>query len=304
MGKFERAFGHYAELIPDFPGFLDALRRAPPLHLRVNTVKATVADVVRALASQGVAAAPEPWCDVLLRLADGAGPSAGTTLLHALGHVYVQSASSAVAALALDARPGDRVLDLCAAPGSKTSLLAQAMEDRGCLVANEPSPGRLKSLTANLDRMGVTCALVTTYSGQNFPRRTLFDRVLVDAPCSGEGTWRGPEARPQATKPDFRAYLIRQQRGVLSAAYDLVRPGGTVVYSTCTYAPAENEGVVGPFLEETGASAVPLGVGIGGVPGLTEWEDRRFPPGLAHARRLYPHHFDSEGFFVVRLAKP
>jgi NOL1/NOP2/sun family putative RNA methylase len=303
-GKFERVFGRYAELIPDFDGFLAALRRPAPLHLRVSTLKATVPDVLRALASQGIAAAPEPWCDFLLRLPAGGEVSAGATLLHALGHVYVQSASSAVSALALAAKPGERVLDLCAAPGSKTTLLAQAMEDRGSLVANEPSPGRLKSLTNNLDRMGVTCTLVTTYSGQNFPRRHLFDRVLVDAPCSGEGTWRGPDARPKETKPDFRAYLTRQQRGVLAAGYELLRPGGTLVYSTCTYAPAENEAVVGPFLEETGATVLPLGVDVGGMPGLTEWEGRRFPEGLAHARRLYPHHFDSEGFFVVRLAKP
>ncbi|MHB8764954.1 MAG: NOL1/NOP2/SUN domain family protein, partial [Deferrisomatales bacterium] len=181
MSRLERHLDRYADLIPDFPGFVAALGAAPPAHLRVNTLKAEPAAVAAALAAQGVATAPEPWCPVLLRvLADG-GQALGTTLLHGLGHVYLQSASSAASALALAAEPGERVLDLCAAPGSKTTLIAQAMADRGCVVANEPSGRRAQSLLANLDRMGVTCAVVTAYSGQNFPLRQRFHRVLVDA---------------------------------------------------------------------------------------------------------------------------
>lgn len=296
QGKWERAFGRYEGLIPDFEGFLASLREAAPLHLRVNTLKADAEAVRQELAAQGVVAEPEPWCPALLRVARGREVSVGTTLAHALGQIYVQSASSAVSALALNARPGEVVLDLCAAPGSKTTLLAQAMEDRGGLVANEPSPSRLKSLLANLERMGVTCAVVTAYGGQNFPGRRRFDRVLVDAPCSGEGTWRGPDARPQDVRPDLRAHLARQQAALLRRGYEILRPGGHLVYSTCTYAPEENEEVLGPFVEETGALLLPLGVDVGGEPGLT--------PGLSLARRLYPHRFDSEGFFVARLAKP
>lgn len=304
QGKWERAFGRYQGLIPDFEGFLAALREAAPLHLRVNTLKASAETVRADLAAQGIEAAPEPWCAALLRVARGQEVSAGTTLAHALGQVYVQSASSAVSALALGVRPGETVLDLCAAPGSKTTFLAQQMEDRGCLVANEPSPSRLKSLLSNLERTGTTCALVTAYGGQNFPQRHRFDRVLVDAPCSGEGTWRGPDARPQDVRPDLRAHLARQQGALLRRGYEVLRPGGALVYSTCTCAPEENEGVLGPFIEETGARVLPLGVDVGGEPGLVTWEGRRYPEALGLARRLYPHRFDSEGFFVARLAKP
>lgn len=303
-GKFERAFARYEGLIPDFGGFLEAVRTPAPLHLRVNTLKASPEEARSALASEGLEAEPEAWCPWLLRARSGREVSAGATLAHALGQVYVQGASSAVSALALGARPGETVLDLCAAPGSKTTLLAQAMEDRGCLVANEPSSGRLKSLLTNLERMGVTCAVVTTYTGQNFPLRHRFDRVLVDAPCSGEGTWRGPDARPQEPRRDLLSHLARQQGALLRRGWEVLRPGGILVYSTCTYAAEENEAVVGPFLEEAGAEVLPLGLDLGGDPGLTAWEGRTWPAGLALARRLYPHRFDSEGFFVVRLAKP
>lgn len=304
MSKFERAFERYAELIPDYPAFLEALGRAAPAHLRVNTLKAEPPEVAEALRSQGMAVAAEPWCPWVLRVQAGAGQALGATLLHSLGHFYLQSASSALAALSLGPEPGQRVLDLCAAPGSKSTLLVQLMGDAGCLVANEPNSRRLQSLTANLERMGVTCAAVTGYSGQNFPARSRFERVLVDAPCSGEGTWRGPEARPQTAEPAFRDYLARQQGALLRRGYEVLEPGGILVYSTCTYAPEENEGVLGPFLQETGAHLLPLGTGVPGEPGLVAWEGRSFPAELALARRLYPHRFDSEGFFVARLAKP
>lgn len=304
MSRLEAYFARYRDTVPEFGAFLEAHGRPSPLHARVNTLKATPPGVVEALRAAGWRAAPAPWCPQLLRLTAEGGRALGATLPHALGHIYVQSASSAAAALALGARPGERVLDLCAAPGSKTTLLAQAMEDRGCVVANEPSPQRAKSLLANIERLGVTCAVVTAYSGQNFPRRHRFHRVLVDAPCSGEGTWRGGETRPRRVKPGFRAYLARQQAALLRRGYEVLEPGGTLVYSTCTYAPEENEGVVAPFLAQTGARVEPVPVDVPGEPGLARWEGLPFPAELSLARRLYPHRFDSEGFFVVRLAKP
>lgn len=304
MGKFDRAFSRYEGLIPDYPAFLEAVARPTPVHARINTLKASASSVREALRTQGITAAPEPWCAWLLRVEANDGPALGATLLHSLGHIYLQSASSALAALSLGPVPGDRVLDLCAAPGSKSTLLAQLMGDAGCLVANEPGARRLKSLTTNLERMGVTCAVVTAYSGQNFPTRHRFQRVLVDAPCSGEGTWRGPDSRPSVPEASFREYLARQQTALLHRAYEVLEPGGVLVYSTCTYAPEENEGVLGPFLREIGARILSLEVGLPGEPGLTSWEGQSFPEELRHARRLYPHRFDSEGFFVARLARP
>ncbi len=302
--RLERAFNRYREVVPEFELFLDALGRPPPVHVRVNTLKARPAAVAERLASAGVPVAPEPWCPWLLQVHGDAPPPVGASLLHGLGHIYLQSASSAVAAQALGVRPGDRVLDLCAAPGSKTTFVAQCLGGRGVVVANEPNRRRQRSLVANLERLGVSTAVVTGYSGQNFPLRHRFDRVLVDAPCSGEGTWRGPAGRPRRVKPEFRQHLARQQAALLRRGYEVLGPGGVLVYSTCTYAPEENEAVVGPFLAETGAEVLPLGLDVPGEPGLTSWNGQPFPHSLSRARRLYPHRFDSEGFFVVRLARP
>jgi NOL1/NOP2/sun family putative RNA methylase len=304
VARIGRYFARYSSVIPDFSGFLEAVESAAPVHLRVNTLKARPEPVRAALRAQGFQIFPERWCPLVFRVNGELPVALGTTLLHALGHVYLQSASSVVPALALGARPGDRVLDLCAAPGSKTTFVAQEMRDEGCLVANEPNRSRVKSLVANLERLGVTSAIVTAYSGQNFPLRCRFDRVLVDAPCSGEGTWRGRQARPKPVNPGFRAYLARQQAALLRRGYEVLNPGGVLVYATCTYAPEENEAVMVPFLAETGARVIPLDLDVQAEPGLTEWAHHTFPAELALARRLYPHRFDSEGFFVVGVAKP
>ncbi len=305
MSRFAERFARYREIVPDFPAFCAAHEAPAPVHLRVNPRKASPAWVGDRLSRAGVRVRPEPWYPDLLRVIEAPqGFAFGATLCHALGFVYIQSASSAVSARALGARPGDRVLDLCAAPGSKTTLLVQEMDDRGLLVANEPNRRRIKSLAANLERMGAASVLITAYAGQNFPKRLRFDRVLVDAPCSGEGTWRGPEAKPRRISEEFRGALVRQQTGLLQRAWDVLEPGGELVYSTCTYAPEENEAVLADLVEREGARVLPVPVDVPAEPGLPEWEGRRFPPELARARRLYPHRFDSEGFFVARLAKP
>ncbi|MDF1556448.1 MAG: RsmB/NOP family class I SAM-dependent RNA methyltransferase [Deferrisomatales bacterium] len=304
MSRFDRLFARYAEILPEFEAFVATLGTDAPAQVRVNTLKSDPATVAGILRDGGWHVEPVPWCPWLLTLTGGPRVALGGTLLHGLGHIYLQSASSALSALALSALPGQRVLDLCAAPGSKTTLVAQSMEDRGVLVANEPSGRRCQSLLANLERMGVTCAAVTTYPGQNFPLDGRFHRVLVDAPCSGEGTWRGPNARPQAVKDAFLRHLVGQQTTLLARGYQLLEPGGELVYSTCTYAPEENEGVVASLLATSDALVLPLGLDVPGEPGLAAWQGQEFPAALGLARRLYPHRFDSEGFFVVRLARP
>jgi NOL1/NOP2/sun family putative RNA methylase len=303
MANPARRLDHYADLIPEFEDFLRAVKTAPPSHIRVNTLKATPEEVVRNLEGLGFALKPESFSELIFRVEKAPVPL-GSTLAHALGLIYMQSASSAVSALALGARPGDRVLDLCAAPGSKTTLIAQMMENTGLIVANEPSHKRITSLNANLRRMGVANTLITCYSGQNYPLRTKFNKILVDAPCSGEGTWRGLDSRPRDNTEDTRDRMTERQSGILRQALEILEEGGELVYSTCTYAPSENELIVAPFIEKYGLRVLPLGLGLPAVPGLTEWQGEKLPGELKNAARLYPHYFDSEGFFVVRLAKP
>lgn len=305
MGRGVRHLERYRDLVGDFEAFSEAMSRAAPLHLRVNTLKTTVERLRDRLDAQGVATTPEPWCPFLLRI--DALPrklKLGATLSHALGHYYLQSASSAVAAVALGVRPGDKVLDLCAAPGSKTTLLAQVLAGTGALVANEPSQGRITALEENLKRLGIANVAVTSCPGEAFPPHRRFDRILVDAPCSGEGTWRGPEARARPGGESARERLVKRQALILDRAARLLAPGGELVYSTCTFAPEENELVAAQAVIDHGLTPLPLGMDLPAAPGLTAWEGKTLPPGLALAARLYPHRFDSEGFFVIRLAKP
>lgn len=304
MANPARFFDKYKELIPDYELFAEKLVTDAPDHVRVNPARATAQSVSEFLAAKGLSVSPEPWFPDLLRV-EGKGPKRlGSTLLHALGHYYIQSASSAVSALALKAAPGDQVLDLCAAPGSKTTLIAQAVGNEGCVAANEPSAKRLTSLVANIRRLGLTNVLVTAYMGQNFPVRFKFDRILVDAPCSGEGTWRGRDARPRPMSPGQRDGLTMRQSAILNRAVEALKPGGTLIYSTCTYAPEENELVVAKAVEKYGMEVVPLDLDIPFLPGLTQWEGKELPACLARSARLYPHLFDSEGFFVARMVKP
>lgn len=304
MANPARYFDRYREVIPDFPGFLEALRNDPAVHVRVNPARSTVAEVCAALLPLGLTATPESWMEELLRVEGKVVRKLGSTLAHALGHYYIQSASSAVSALALGALEGEAVVDLCAAPGSKTTMIAARVGEAGFVVANEPSPKRVTPLVANLRRLGLTNVLVTTYNGQHFPLQREFDRVLVDAPCSGEGTWLGREARPRAMSDGQREALSMRQRAILERAACLLKPGGEMVYSTCTYAPEENELVVADAVERHGLEPLELGIALDCAPGFTEWEGRALPKSLSRCARLYPHRFDSEGFFVVRLAKP
>lgn len=303
MANPAKYFDRYRETIPDFQEFTDALARDPADHIRLNPDRATFDSIAEALAPLKLTVTPEPWFPELLRV-EGKGPKKlGVTLAHALGHYYIQSASSAVSALALNAQPGDGAIDLCAAPGSKTTLIAQKVGDAGFVVANEPSPKRLTSLVANLRRLGLTNVVVTSYAGQHFPLRDQFDRVLVDAPCSGEGTWLGREARPKTMSEGQRNELTQRQKQILERAALLLKPGGELIYSTCTYAPEENEAVVAEAVTRHGLELLPFDLPLPTLPGLTNWEGVDFPPSLALAVRLYPHRFDSEGFFVARMAK-
>ncbi|PLX40006.1 MAG: RNA methyltransferase [Deltaproteobacteria bacterium] len=302
MGDPSSYLQRYADLIPDFDGFLAAVKEKPPLHVRINTLKSTPEAVGAYLGREGLEYTPEKWCPLLLRL-EASEKKVGATLLHALGHIYIQSASSAVSALALAPKPGERVLDLCAAPGSKTSFLAQMMESRGALVANEPGGKRHIPLKANLRRVGASNILVTGYSGQNFPMRESFDKILVDAPCTGDGTWRGPDTRPREITENDRKRMALRQSQILERAINLMGPGAELTYSTCTYAPEENELVLSPLMEKYDLTTKKLGIEIPTLPGLTQWEGQALHPDLINAARIYPHKFDSEGFFVIRLVR-
>lgn len=297
----EHRFSIYRRIIPDFTAFCRKLAEPLPRHLRLNTLKAAPSRIRTRLQGRGVLLQPEDSNPLLVRARNLEHP--GHLPEFALGHFHIQALSSALAGLALKPGPGDMVLDLCAAPGSKTTLLAQLMENRGIIMANDRSMARLVALKANLKRLGVSNTITSRYPGQHFPKRCAFDRVLVDVPCSAEGTLRlTPEGRwPSTVTP--RAKLVSVQHQLLLRAFDLLKPEGTLVYSTCTYNPEENEGALQFLLEKRPAFIRPISLEAAHSPGLSRWQESVYDPSLKHCWRIYPHQLDTVGFFLAAVGK-
>ena len=215
----------------------------------------------------------------------------GNSLEYFLGFIHPQSLSSAYVARVLRPRPGETVLDMCAAPGSKATHLAALMKNKGVLMANDLK--RSVALISNISRLGVINALVSKYDASKIPGKEVFDKILLDPPCTSLSK---PHAWKRFTPEMARRYGEIQKKMILRA-YDLLKPGGHLVYSTCTYTPEENEAVVIHLLENREARL--LNVDIPGKrPGLSEFglEARKMA-------RLYPKFIKSEGFFIAHLQK-
>jgi NOL1/NOP2/sun family putative RNA methylase len=295
------AFERYSGMIPNYKDFLDSLRQDLPVSIRVNTLKISVESFRHLMLERGYDLKTVPGMDEAFLLQGAAAP--GATLEYALGYYHIQGLSSMLPARALSAQPGEVILDLCAAPGGKATHVAQLLENRGLLVANDVKPHRLNILRSHIARLGTTSLLVTRYYGQNFPLRMTFDRILLDPPCSAEGTYRVPSPPPLTENPNAFAPLTRIQRSLLGRALDILKPGGTLVYSTCTYAPEENEAVIHEMVESGRGEILSLSLPFPCTPGLTSWEGRSFHPDLAKAARIYPHQLNSWGFFLACLRK-
>ena len=222
---------------------------------------------------------------------------------HDAGLYYLQEPSAMAPASLLDAQPGERVLDLCAAPGGKSTQLAGAMQGRGLLVCNEIHPKRARVLSGNVERLGFPNALVLNESPERLSARFpgWFDRVLVDAPCSGEGMFRKEDAAVTDWSEDTVAMCAARQKTILDEAAKLLRPGGRLVYSTCTFAPEENEGVIARFLATHPDYRIEAVDAPCFAPGRPEWADGN--PDLARCFRLWPHLLKGEGHFAAVLRR-
>ncbi len=292
----------YRPLVEDFEAFRAACARPLGYTVRVNPLKASVDRVEAAYREAEVAHERVGWHDRLLRV-ETDSPGASWPYVH--GWVYPQEEVSTLPVLALDPAPGEAVLDTCAAPGSKTTQVAAAMDDRGTLVANDSNLGRLAPLRSNAQRLGVTNAVVTHRDARNLSMEPFvvdaFDRTLVDAPCSCEGTIRkNPDALTEWSR-DYLDSVAELQRAILTRAVEVTREGGTVVYGTCTFAPEENEAVVDGVLRDRDCRLVDLDLPLATEPGVREWQGQEFDPSLSRAARVYPHHNDTGGFFCAKL---
>ncbi len=289
----------YRPIIADWENFLAISETPLPTVIRVNPLKTSPARLVNRMAAQGIHLQPLPWCDELFEVEAGAG----ARLEHWLGLYYIQEAVQLPPVLALDPQPGERVLDLCAAPGGKTTFIAGRMMNRGTLVANEPNGRRQMGLLANVNRLGVLNATITAYQGENFPMATRFDRILVDAPCSAEGTLRKESAMRNGATRSTIERLARLQKRLIVRAFDLLAPNGRLVYSTCTFAPEENEAIVAHLLQAREADMLPMDMPFDASTGLDEWMGECYPEAIRHGVRIYPHQLNSGGGFFACIQR-
>ncbi len=282
--------------------------------IRVNTLKASVEDIQKRLSPRWNLT-PIPWCPegFWIEYRDGKRYDIGNLLEHHLGYVYVQESASMLPPIVLDPQPGETVLDLCAAPGSKTSQIAMYMQNQGLLIANDVSGLRLKALGMNLQRCGVTHAVLTMMQEGRFHRLIRehpdmrFDRILVDAPCSGTGTIRKSLKSIMMWNPAGITKLSQIQKRLLELAFTMTKPGGVIVYSTCTIEPEENEAVVSWLLEKyPNATLDPIDkdkLGITYTECITSFESLPIRPEVKGCLRIHPYDNNSEGFFVARIVK-
>lgn len=281
-----------AQLGTAYDAFVQAL--AQPAHTSIRTNPHKPATLTHLLVQTTV-----PWCAQGFYLSTR--PAFTLDPLHHAGAYYVQEASSMLVAQALQVQPGQTILDLCAAPGGKTTLLTALAAPGSLVVANEAIRTRAGVLRQNMERWGLPNVIVTSSDPERFaPLAGFFDAVLVDAPCSGEGLWRKqPQAVAEWSEAAVQLCSARQQR-ILQAAATLVKPGGRLVYCTCTFAPAENAQVVQELLQQSGGLFEP-------VP-LQQLEDfgalpERDASDNVLGYQCYPHRLEGEGFFMAVLRK-
>jgi len=287
--------------------FLEANEAERPVTIRTNTLKTRRKELIASLQARGMRLeAMDKWSKVGLVVYHSSVP-VGATPEYLAGHYMIQSASSFLPCISLNAQPGERILDLCAAPGGKTSYLAGMMKNTGVIFANDKRKDRLRALNANVHRLGVRNCVTTAYDGRQYPKvMTGFDRCLLDAPCTGLGVIsKDPSVKMQRDEKEILA-LAHLQRELLMAAVDCVdadaKSGGIVVYSTCSVAVEENEAVVDFILKNRHVKLVSCNLQFG-VPGFVRWKQHRFHPSLALTRRFYPHTHNMDGFFVACLQK-
>lgn len=304
----------------EYGAFYDALKQERHQALRLNALKRhesgrSAAEVFCFWAAIGASGAEHNGCFAHLKKVPWAEngfyyerqDQPGKHPYHEAGLYYIQEPSAMAPAELLEVEPGERVLDLCAAPGGKSTQLAAGLKGKGILICNEIHPVRAKALSENVERMGIVNACVI-----NEPPKRLtdffpdyFDKILVDAPCSGEGMFRKNQTACEEWSLENVELCSQRQDEILDCAAVMLRPGGRLVYSTCTFAPLENEGSVARFLKRHPEFTIlPVDkekLGLAGCDGVPGWGDNR--PELSDTLRLWPHKIQGEGHFAAVLQK-
>ena len=269
---------HIREMLgSEAEAFIDSYDQPRVQGLRFNSIKATAE--LKKQVIEHFSLTQVPWCETGYYYHSNERP--GKHAYHAAGLYYIQEPSAMSAVEMLQPQPGEIILDLAAAPGGKTTHIASLMEDQGLLISNEIHPSRAKILAENVERMGLSSVVVTSTTPGELSARfpAAFDRIMLDAPCSGEGMFRKDPVAVTEWSDDLVTLCVNRQWDILQDAYIMLKPGGTLAYSTCTFNREENEGMMERL--------------IAAYPDLT----------LVRTERIWPHLAQGEGHFVAVVTK-
>jgi tRNA (cytosine49-C5)-methyltransferase len=302
--EFKEKFKERYEQLTDFEVFkkvsLSFLRRS----IRVNTLKMSVNELKERLEKNWVLD-PIPWCQegFYIEHRKKERRDIGNLVEHSLGYFYTQEAASMIPPVVLGPEEDDTILDIAASPGSKTTQLAALMKNKGLLIANDYTTERMKPLSLNLQRCGVTNCIITLMQGQWF-KGLQFDKILVDAPCSGTGTIRKSLKTLRVWNPCMVKRLAGTQKQLIETAFNNLKENGTMVYSTCSLEPEEDEEVVDFLINKhENARLEPIKLNIKRSPAILEFDKNKYSSEVEKCLRIWPQDNDTEGFFVAKIKK-
>jgi len=274
--------------------------------IRVNTTKIEVDILVKRLEAKDWVLEKIPWINegFWVRHKEGRR-DLGNTMEHQLGYFYIQEAASMIPPIALDPKQGDSILDCCASPGSKTTQIAEMIKDDGIVVANDLSGIRMAPLGSNVQRLGLKSILQIQTDFLRIPETEKFDKILLDAPCSGSGTIRKSIKTIDMWNPKMLVSISKMQKRMIRKAWALLKPGGILVYSTCSIDPEENEAVINDFiLNNADAKIIPFKLdGFKTSSPIMSFAGENYDSRIKDTLRVWPQDNDTEGFFVAKLGK-
>ena len=271
--------------------------------IRVNTLKIKTPDLKIRMEQKDFELSPIDWIPYAYNVIKESF-NLGSTHEFLQGYYYIQNLASMLAAVILNPKPGDVVIDMCAAPGSKATHLAQIMRNEGTLILIDRNKARIPALEINLRRMGITNSIVINMDAVNLSNLNIkADKILLDAPCTGEGLIRQDPKRKRSRSVKDIEKMASIQKKLLKAGLESLKPEGELLYSTCSIAPEENELVIQDVLEEISSIKISEISKTYGVSGLTEVFGKNLREDLGYSQRLYPHLHDTIGFYLCLLER-
>jgi len=272
--------------------------------IRVNTLKIPVGELKERL-KENWTLTQIPWCKegFWIEHSHTDRRDVGNLIEHSLGYIYIQESASMIPPIVLEPKENEFILDMCASPGSKSSQIAQYMQNTGILVSNDYKGDRLAALGINMQRMGITNNLITLMQGTQF-NGFQFDKILVDAPCSGTGTIRKSFKTIEIWNPTMISRLAIQQKRLIEAGFNNLRKGGIMVYSTCSCEPEENEGVIDFILGKyDNAELLDVELPMKRSNPVLEFDGTAYNPSIKKCVRIWPQDNNTDGFFIAKIRK-